>query len=98
MRADQGIRCGGTEAEEEGNAKDYPGLALHTGDPDDRLRPDGRVPLVWVPDISRHTGRNAMPERTWKSLEMGNPHPRKWWALLGSNQRPPPCEDGALTI
>ncbi len=21
-----------------------------------------------------------------------------WWALLGSNQRPPPCEDGALTI
>ena len=49
LRADQSIRCGGTEAEEEDDTKDYPGLAPHTGDPDDRLHPVGRAPQVWIP-------------------------------------------------
>ncbi len=45
----------------------------------------------------RRAGKQNGSPGAWSALRI--PFGRGWakWTLLDSNQRPPPCEDGALT-
>jgi hypothetical protein len=69
--------------------------------------------LVVVASISLETGRFALPKDTtagckWQAKKVkeqkksrqryADSFERSWWAMLGLNQRPLPCEGSALPL
>jgi hypothetical protein len=58
----------------------------------DPAHSSGNAWLDWVTGVSV---RQALPARIERVARSGN---AGWWAVLGSNQRPLPCEDFAFVF